>query len=261
MFSIFVLILGLTTVAARSQGPTSDNEFEAGMSANERGDIGAALQHLQRAIALDPKLTKAHFAIGTIADLMCDISAERCELAIEEYKKVLELDASREDALRNLAYASYLVERVDEAESYYRKALALDPKDPEALGGLAAIDARRSYRDEVVAKVEHGIPPGRPLIHSPSCPELRQRNLARIEEGIALLTRALEIRKNSSDLMGFLSSLYVNRAEIQCGDSPGYKADRTAAKRWERVRKEIWKRKGDDHSLRRLPPGPPPLFP
>jgi Flp pilus assembly protein TadD len=229
------------------------------MSANEKGDVEAALQHLRRAVALDPKMIKAHFAIGAIADLWCENNVERrCELAIEEYKKVLELDASREDALKNLAYASYLIDQIDQAESYYRKALALDANDPEVLGGVAAIDAQRSYRDEAAAKVEHKVPIGKALIDSSSCQEVRQRNLARVEEGIALLTRALQIRSNSSDLMGFLSLLHARRAEIQCDNPQGYKAERNAARKWDRMRKETWKRKTDDQSLRKLPPAPPP---
>jgi Flp pilus assembly protein TadD len=258
-FLSLALMSCLITSAARSQALTADAEFAVGMSANEKGDVEAALQHLQRAVALDPKMIKAHFAVGTIADLWCENNVERrCELAIEEYKKVLELDASREDALKNLAYASYVIDRIDQAESYYRKALALDGNDPEVLGGLAAIDNQRSYRDEAAAKVEHKVPIGKALIYSPSCQEVRQRNLARVEQGIALLTRALQIRNNSTDLMGFLSLLHARRGEIQCDNPQGYKVDRNAARKWDRMRKETWKRKTDDRSLRKLPPAPPP---
>jgi tetratricopeptide (TPR) repeat protein len=251
----------LITPAARSQVEAADAEFEAGISAKDKGDVNGAIQHLQRAVALDPKMIKAHFAIGAIAELWCYGSEGEalCKLALKEYTKVLELDGSRNDVLKNIAYGSYVVDQIDQAESYYRKALTLDPNDPEALGGVAAIDQRRAYRDEVGAKIEHKVPLEKPLIDSPSCEEVRQRNLARIEEGIALLTRALRIHTDESSLMSFLSALYRHRAEIQCGNPRAYKADKSAARKWNHmVHETLKKRKPGDPFLRRIPPAPPP---
>ena len=232
------------------------------MSANEKGDIDAALQHLQRAVAINPKMTKAHFAIGTIADLWCGMDGDRCGLAIQEYKKTLELEPSNEEALRNLAYSIYRVEGPgkDEAESYYRKALGLGTNDPEVLCSVAAIDAQRSWVDVGLAKIALKLPTGKALIDSPSCHEVRDRNLVRVEEGIALLTRALQIRSNSTDLSGFMSWLYTDRAELQCHNRPAYKADRNAARKWDRMRKEIWKRKADNYGFVKCPPPPPPML-
>src|SRR5258708_8988777 len=100
-----------------------------GTSAEKKGDYRVAFEHLQRAVALDPKMIKAHFALGMIAESQCAVSEERCQLSVEEYNKVLELDPSREDATKNLAFVLYQVNRVDESESYYRKALALNAND------------------------------------------------------------------------------------------------------------------------------------
>jgi tetratricopeptide (TPR) repeat protein len=207
-------------------------------------------------------MTKAHFAIGTIADLWCGMDGDQCGLAIQEYKKALDLEPSNEEALRNLAYSIYRVEGPDksEAETYYRKALALDTNDPEVFCGVAAIDAQRSWQDVGLAKTELQLPGGKTLIDSPSCNQVRDRNLARVEEGIALLTRGLQIRSNSTDLLGFLSWLYSDRAELQCHNRPAYKADKNAARRWDRLRKEISKRKADNSPFLKCPPPPPPMI-
>jgi Flp pilus assembly protein TadD len=159
----FVILGGvfrLIIPVANAQVLTAEGEFSAGVLAHERGDVDAALQHLQRAVVLDPKMTKAHFAIGTIADLWCGADGDRCGLAIEEYKKALELDPSNREALKDLAYAIYMIEGPDksEAETYYRKALARAPNDPEVFCGVAAIDAQLSWQDVGLAKIELQLP-------------------------------------------------------------------------------------------------------
>ena len=260
-FLIVALMSCLITQVARPQGEDANSEFEAGISAKDKGDVNTALRHLQRAVALDPEMIKAHFAIGSIAELWCYGShgEELCKLALGEYEKVLELDASRDDLFKNIAYAYYYFDHLDQAESYYRKALGLDPDDPEALGGVAAMDQRRVTRNVVTAKIEQRVPSENPLIDSPFCQEVRQMNLARIEEAIGLLTRALQIRNNDLDLMGYLSLLLRNRADIQCGNPKAYKADRSTARKWNhRLNETRTKRKAGDPILRRIPSAPPP---
>ena len=63
-FLSVALCFGLIVPAASSQVDVAEAEFAAGMLANEKGDPDLALQHLQRAVDLNPEMTKAHFAIG-----------------------------------------------------------------------------------------------------------------------------------------------------------------------------------------------------
>jgi len=250
------------TVTGSSQITTADAELAAGMSAEGKGDYSGAIEHLQRAIALDPKMINAHFTLAAIADLWCDQSEgdERCRLAVEEYKKVLELDPLREDAMRNLAYALYQVSRAEEAESYYRQALALDPKDPEALCGVTVLDQKISFRVEALARLENKLEANEPLIASPFCHEVRDRNLSRVEEGIALLTQASKTNEHSITLMGYIAELYRGRAAIQCNNPRAYRADTNAAAKWYRLRKETSKKNAADLSFRKCPSPPPPPF-
>jgi tetratricopeptide (TPR) repeat protein len=260
-FLSVALCFGLIVPAAGSQVDVAEAEFTAGMLANGKGDPDLALQHLQRAVDLNPEMTKAHFAIGAIVDVWCGMNEERCRLAISAYRKVLDLDPSYPDGLKNIGWAIYAAQRpnVDEAEIYYRKALAADPKDPELICAVAAIDAQGSWHDLAIAKADLKLPMRKLLIPSSSCHEVRERNLARVEEGIALLMGALQIRKDSTELLGFLSWLYMDRAEIQCDNRQAYMADENAARKWDRLRKEVWKRKADTGPFQKCPPAPPPM--
>jgi tetratricopeptide (TPR) repeat protein len=244
---------------------TADAELAAGMAAQEKGDHPAALRHAQKAVALAPKMTKAHFALGKIADGMCIPNAQPgpderlCGLAIHEYKSVLEVDPSYAEASTNLAYLSYSFGKRDEAERYYRKSLALRPDDPEAACGVAALGVQRAWTDVTHERNKLSLPLKKPLIDSPSCREVRERNLTGFEESLALLTRALEVRPENMALMGFLSFLYSGRAEIQCGNRRAYEADKAAAKKWDRMEKEQLKKAQTGHVLSKCPPAPPPM--
>jgi tetratricopeptide (TPR) repeat protein len=256
----FALPVCLIAVSANSQVGTADAEFTAGTIAIENGDSDLALTHLQRAVVLDPTMIKAHFAIGTVADIWCGTNTDRCEIAIEGYKRALELDSSYKDASKHLAYALFMVNRLVESETHYRRALSLHGDDPEALCAVAAMDARRTWRDVVFAKLEQKLTPEGALIDSPSCDEVRDKDLGSIDEGIQLLTKALQIKADSTDVMGFLSWLHAERAEIQCGDQRAYRGEKDAAREWDRRRKEILERKLPDQAYLRCTP-PPPLMP
>lgn len=233
------------------------------MAARDKGDYRAALQHAQKAVVLAPKMIKAHFALGRTADEMCFSRAEPgandqiCGLAIQEYKKTLELDASHGEAMKNLAYVLYQFYRWDEAESYYRMALALHPDDPELLGAVAAMGYRRIVPDVMNTRARLKLGRKRRLIYSSACRELRDKNQARIDEGIALLMRALAIRNNNSELKEYLSVLFFLRAEIQCGNRPAYQADMKTSRAWNRAAEETKKDVPQD-ILSKLPVAPPP---
>jgi tetratricopeptide (TPR) repeat protein len=259
-FLNFALIACFMTLVARSQVVPADAEYAAGMSAKEKGDYSEALRHLQQAVALDPAMVKAHFAIGVVADIDCQNRSDQCQLAIDEYKKVLEFEPSREDALVDIAWVLYSLYRLDESESYYRSALALIPNDPEALCGVAALEAKTIWLEIIRAKVESRLTMEQPLIRSSSCHVIRDRNLIRIEEGITLLARGLDVRRTSEELMAYLSWLYRARAEIQCDDPLAYKADEKASLKWNRMRLEIAKRRADRFLIRKCPTAPPPMI-
>jgi hypothetical protein len=70
--------------------------------------------------------------------------------------------------------------------------------------------------------------------------------------------RVLE-KGDYSEPMGFLSWLYDERAEVQCGDRRGYKTDKKIARDWDARRQRLWKKGLSDILSFRCPPAPPPM--
>lgn len=262
-FSVLPLLCCAIAPSLRSQIPTAETEYENGMVARQKIDLDGALSHLQRAVDLDPSMIRAHFALGlTAQDLSGPQSSPRRDMgaiAIREYKKVLELNASHAEAAMNLAYLLYSFGDLAESERYYRKALDFRQDDAEAACGVAALDAKRGWSDVAETRNNLKLSSEKLLIDSPSCRNVRDRNLMRFEEGIALLTRAREAAPDNVELVGFLNMLYRGRAQIQCGNRSVYEADEDIARKWDRMEKEMLKKREPGHAFPRCPPAPPPM--
>jgi tetratricopeptide (TPR) repeat protein len=264
--AILPLLFCLVASSAEPQRINADAELAAAKAAREKGNSDEAFYHVDRALAVDPNLIEAHFVLAATADDGCHPNAQPgpdvrlCELAFREYAKVLELDQNHQNALISLADLSYEFDRLDDAESNYRKALIVNPNDPEALCGVAAMDLRRSWPD--LASITNGeINQQRRarFINLPKCIDARRRNQARIDEGIELITGALHVRNNDINLLGYLAAFYWLRGEIQCGNQRANSADRTTAKRLDRMRYERWKQRAQSDWLQKCPPAPNPL--
>ena len=152
---------------------------------------------------------------------------------MQEFEKVLEFDPSNTEALKVLGWRYSRKAKFDEADRYYRRALEVDPNDFEALYTLAVLQWTRSYQIRQQKRAELKVGQNNPFINSPSCTEIRIENLARIEDGMTLLKRAIELVK-SYDAESYLSHLYRERADIQCSDQSAYDQDVNTAVQWAR---------------------------
>ena len=238
----------------------------------EKAKYADAIDHLERVVTLRPKSVTGHFYLGESynsayseeCDWNCDENEHRRVRAIEEYNKVLELEPSNTEAMKALGWRYYRSANFDEADRVYRRVLEVDSNNFEALYTLAVIQWQRSYQLRAQKRAELKIGGKKILINLPSCAEIRSMNLAQIEEGMSLLTRADEIGE-SYDVKVYISLLYRERADIQCGDKSAYDQDVNAAIEW--TRRACGARNKPDHvtisciSLRCLPPAPPPAGP
>jgi hypothetical protein len=71
-----------------------------------------------------------------------------------------------------------------------------------------------------------------PLIRSAECWQLRDANRELVDDGIAMLKKAIELRRDYDDAMAYMNLMYRERADIQCDDAKGYAADLKTADDW-----------------------------
>jgi len=235
-----IVSLCLVTSHLTAQNFNIASELGLGISAFDKGKYGDAILHLERVVTHDPSSVTGRFYLAEAYDKTysedcvrnCAANERRRQRALEEYNRTFELDPSLIGALKAIAWRYDRDGHRDEAEGYYRKVVNVVPNDFEVLYNLAVLDWKRSYqfRAEKRSRLKLG---REPLIHTFSCAEVRAGNLGRVEEGIALLERAVEIDE-SSDAQAHLSLLYREHADIQCENQSGYDRDLGAALQWAR---------------------------
>ncbi len=269
----FTLLVGLllTTTCAQGQSGSSEQELQVGLAAYQSAEYAKAIGHLERAVQLNPGSVESHLALADAysAKYVPNLETEGPDAeeldaanyrlicrAVEEYKAVVALDPSSTNALNRIGNSYFQLAKFSDAELYFRQALKVDPDSKEALYTLAILNWTRSYQFRMYRRSELHLKNEKPLITSNLCAKVRSENLKRVEEALTLLTRLSEI-SNFEEVPVWLSVLYRERADIQCGDLSAYKADLRSASDWLLVACTA-KANEVEHAPNPWPPAPPP---
>ena len=232
------LVLSVVVLFARQQSAENDPDLNAGIKAYKEACYEDAKQHFARAVAHDPANVKAHMYLGTAYAQEYIPGADSPEnnmlgqRAIEQYKIVLELDAANANAVKGMAYLFTQMKKFDDAEEQYRKAIEIDPKDPENYYSIGVLDWTRTYQPRMELKAKLNLKPDKPLIRYAECWSVRDANKERVESGIQMLNKAIELRREYDDAMAYVNLMYRERADIQCGDAKANAEDLKTADKW-----------------------------
>lgn len=269
-----MILVGLLLLAThvQSQSSASEQELQAGLTAYQSAEYAKAIEHLERAVQLNPGLVENHFALADAYSARYvespnfdgmpnaeELSAANYRLiyrAVEEYKAVVVLDSSNTNALNNIGNIYFRLGKSSDADVYFRQALKVDPNSKETLYSLAVLDLTRSYQLRAEERSKRHLNSEEPLITFDICATVRSENLERVEEALKLLTRLSGI-SNFAEVPAWLSLLYRERADIQCGDRLAYEADLRSASDSSRAVCEAQ----SNHAERvpyPWPPAPPP---
>ena len=178
-------------------------------------------------------------------------------------------------AVKGAAYVNMQLKKFEAAREGYKKAAEIDPNDPEAFYSVGVIDWTLAYRDIATEKGKlapqsqtseekddddtghQKANPNSPeyrMIFSPACVRLRTEHLSEVEDGIAMETRAIDLRKDYDDAMVYLNLLFRERADLQCGDAPAHAADIEKANQWAVEAMTVRKKKAGEAAHRRQAP-------
>jgi tetratricopeptide (TPR) repeat protein len=110
------------TEMAKKFPPRVIKEFEAGMKAEQHGDMNTAVVHYQAAIQQAPDFYPAHNSLG-----IRNLQKGDFKVAEEEFRRVLELNANSAQAYINLGNVLYVTRRNEEAKQALEAGLHLFP--------------------------------------------------------------------------------------------------------------------------------------
>ena len=115
----------------------AQKQMELAMRAKKKNDTDAAIDHLQKALALDPQFMQAHNALG-----VCYIMTGKDGLALAEFQKALEMDPHSSELQSNLAAALLSMHQAADAKKAARRGVELNGANARAhyLLALAMLD-------------------------------------------------------------------------------------------------------------------------
>ena len=235
-------------------------ELSLGVAAYRSANYEDALQHFNNAVLWDPELKVARLYVATVYAQMYVPGVETPENvanannALEQYAQVLRSDPVNMTAVKGTAYLNIQLKKLKEAREGYQRAMEIDANDPENFYAAGVIDWSMTYRDlsaekakleqhsetkeddtDEDAEPETATPDENSeyaMIFSAVCGRLRTEHLQNIEDGIAMETRAIALRKDYDDAMVYLNLLYRLRADLQCGEKTARAADIKKANDW-----------------------------
>jgi tetratricopeptide (TPR) repeat protein len=222
------------------------DQLNKGVTAYKNTKYEEAIDHFQQAVALDPSLINAKMYLATayaqqyIPGADTPDNNKMAEEAIKQYKKVLEMNAARDqkvNAAKGIASLYFNQKKFDEAKKYNHMVSDLDPNDPDPYYSIGVIDWTACYQPRMEERAKLGLKPEESLNpknkdQKKACDELKVKNGPSIQEGIDSLNKAIQLRPDYDDAMAYLNLMYRERADVECDDLNARQEDLKTADHW-----------------------------
>ena len=212
-----------------------------------------AINNFQNAVQLDPSLVNARLYLATaysnqyVPGVSSPDNNRYAEQAVDTFKQILAQNPSKDQkemAMKGIASIYFNMssgeqdpaaktKRLDDAKQYNQEVLQIDPNDPETYYTVGVIDWTVAYKTaaEIKAKADHRVDDDITM-DKKLCPAVKDANEARVNEGIDMLKKALDLRPDYDDAMAYMNLMYRRKADIDCGDKAAHDADVKTADSW-----------------------------
>jgi tetratricopeptide (TPR) repeat protein len=220
------------------------DQINKGVQSYKNAKYEEAIEHFKNAVELDPSLMNARLYLATaymqqyIPGADSPENNRYAEQAIAEFKKVLDANPPKDQkilALKGIASLYFNMKKMDEAKKYHQMVTELDPNDPEVYYSIAVIDWTQAYQPRLEARAKLGLKPTDEIKDKKVCADLQKAisaNQAVVEDGIAKLNKAIELRPDYDDAMASLNLMYRERADLECDNPDARKTDLKTADDW-----------------------------
>jgi len=204
-----------------------------GVANFKNGQYDAAVEDFKQAKDLDPSLLNARLYLATayasqyIPGAPSDENVKRGKAAIDEFKGVLEKDPNNLSAidgigsiLFQMSGQPYNPEKFQESKSYHQKHIELKPTDPEPYYWIGVIDWTQAFRGNAEMRTEYNKEHINKQVkeNDPLPAAVRTQFIDKygklVDEGIASLQKAIQLRPDYDDAMAYLNLLYRRKADM-----------------------------------------------
>jgi len=231
--SAFVALLLLAAGLSGCSKLKARDLLNKGVAAYKNGQYDTAIEDFKQAKELDPGLMNARLYLATayasqyIPGAPSDQNVRLGNQAVNEFKEVLQIDPNNLSAidgigsiLFQMAGTPYDPKKFEESKSYHQKHIELKPNDPEPYYWIGVIDWTLAFRSNGELRAAYNREHVNKQVRDtdPLPPALRNEYTAKfgplVEEGIADLQKAIQIRPDYDDAMAYLNLLYRRKADM-----------------------------------------------
>jgi hypothetical protein len=204
-----------------------------GVAAFKEAQFDKAVEFFKEAKALDPDLMNARLYLATayasqyIPGAPSEENKRHGDEAIAEYKSVLEKDPNNLSAIDGLASILYQMagqpfdeKKFEESKAFHQRHIALKPQDPQPYYSIGVIDWAIAYRGNTEMRADYNKAHINKQVRDtdPLPPDVRaaytQKYGALVDDGIASLKKATEIKPDYDDAMTYLNLLCRRKADM-----------------------------------------------
>jgi tetratricopeptide (TPR) repeat protein len=211
------------------------DQLNRGIQSFKAGQTEAAIENFKQATQLDPKLMMAKLYLGTayqsayIPGATSDENQRMGSQALAEYQEVLADDPNNLDAidrvgalLNSMATVPFSVDKLNESKTYWQKHISIKPDDADPYYWIGVIDWKIAYNGNMSARAAYNRIPGnyKKQVHDdqPMPSDVRDKFSAdqskTVDEGLAALKKATELRQDYDDAIAYLSLMDRQKADL-----------------------------------------------
>ncbi len=204
-----------------------------GVAAYKNAQYDTAIEDFKQAKDLDPGLMNARLYLATayasqyIPGAPSEQNVRLGTQAVNEFKEVLQLDPNNLSAidgigsiLFQMAGTPYDPKKFEESKSYHQKHIELKPNDPEPYYWIGVIDWTLAFRGNGELRAAYNREHVNKQVRDDDAlpPAVRAEYVAKygalVDEGIAYLQKAIQLKPDYDDAMAYLNLLYRRKADM-----------------------------------------------
>ena len=231
---LFAVVVAAVVAGGGCDKLRARDKLNKGVQAYKAGQTDLAIEDFKTAKDLDPGLTNARLYLATaysaqyIPGAPSPENIRNGQQAAQEFKDILANDPANLSAIDGLGSILYNMaggppfdpKMMEESKSYHEKHIQMKPDDPEPYYWVGVIDWSLAFRGNRDMREEYNKTAKKSIKDTdPAPPALatafQQKYGSIVDEGIASLQKAMQLRTDYDDAMAYLNLLYRQKADME----------------------------------------------
>jgi tetratricopeptide (TPR) repeat protein len=232
-FIILVAVLVSLAAGAGCDKLRARDKLNKGVQAYKANQTDRAIEDFKEAKDFDPSLTNARLYLATayaaqyIPGAPSDDNVRMGQQAMQEWQEVLDKDPNNLNSidgigsiLYSMASTPFNAKKMEESKSYHEKHIQIKPTDPEPYYWIGVIDWSIAFRGNKDMREEYNKTAKKTIKDTDPMPpalaaQFQQKYGPVVEEGLADLQKAMDLRPNYDDAMAYLNLIYRQKADME----------------------------------------------